>query len=184
MSETNLQTVYAFDPAGHYTGEALAQIDPLDGGLLLPDNCVTFAPAGKSNCYYTISEDKTSWVEHAWPGDAASCVGIFIEHTDHCEWAEQMRKRFEELCDASTKYHIVRDEPDLTMTVEAIPEKTDEEKASETAEQELRDFDSELSALKDRMALAMLQGNDDQVAALKTEYAALMAGDQTLEEVA
>lgn len=184
MSETNLQTVYAFDTAGHYTGEALAQIDPLDGGLLLPDNCVTFAPANKSNCYYTINENKTAWEEHTWPGDASACVGIFIEHTDHCQWAEEMRKRFEELCEASTRYQIVRDESDLCMTVEAIPEKTEEELASEGAEQALRDFDDELSALKDRLALAMLQGNDDQVAALKTEYAALMAGDQTLEEVA
>lgn len=175
MSETNLQTVYAFDTAGHYTGEALAQMDPLDGGLLLPDNCVTFAPANKSNCYYTISKDKTSWDEHKWPGDAASCVGIFIEHTDHCEWAEKMRKYFEELCDASTKYQIVRDESDLCMTVEAIPEKTEEELASEEAEQALRDFDEALSSIKDRLALAQLNGDDEAVAALKAEYRALMS---------
>lgn len=174
MSETNLQTVYAFDTAGHYTGEALAQMDPLDGGLLLPDNCVTFAPEGKSNCYYTISEDKNSWVEHTWPGDASACVGIFIEHTDHCQWAEDMRKRFEELCEASTRYQIVRDESDLCMTVEAIPEKTEEELASEEAEQALRDFDEALSSIKDRLALALLNGDDEAVAALKAEYQALM----------
>ena len=81
----------------------------------------------------------------------------------------------EELCEASTKYHIVRDEPDLTMTVEEIPDKTDEEKASEAAEQALRDFDDELSALKDRLALAQLSGNDELVAQLKTEYQTLMS---------
>lgn len=177
-NETNLQTVYSFDQAGHYTGTALAQTDPLDGGLLLPDNCVTFAPPGRSNCYYTISADKSAWDEHQWPGDAASCVGIFIEHTDHCQWAEDMRKRMEELCEASTRYHIVRDEPDLTMTVEAIPDKTEEEEASEAAEQALRDFDDALSSIKDRLALAQLSGDDETVAALKEEYQALMSVEE------
>ncbi len=174
-AENGLQTVYSFDQAGHYVGEALAQTDPLDGGLLLPDNCVTFAPPIKSNCYYTINAEKTAWEEHQWPGDAAGCVGIFIEHTDHCEWAEKMRKRMEELCEASTKYRIVRDEPDLTMTVEAVPEKTEEEAASEEAEQALRDFDAQISALKDRMALAQLTGDDELIAQLKADYQALMS---------
>lgn len=172
-----LQTVYQFDQAGHYVGTALAQPDPTDGHLLLPDNCVTFAPAEKSNCYYTISSDKTSWEEHTWPGDAAACVGIFIEHTDHCQWAEEMRKRFDELCEASTKYQVVRDEADLCMTVEQIPEPTEEEKAQEAAEQALRDFDAQLASIKDRLAVAQLAGNDEQIAQLKTEYNTLMQGE-------
>lgn len=172
-----LQTVYQFDQAGRYVGTALAQPDPQDGHLLLPDNCVTFAPAGKSNCYYTISNDKTAWEEHQWPGDAAACVGIFIEHTDHCQWAEEMRKRFEELCDASTKYQVVRDEADLCMTVEQIPEPTEEEQASEAAEQALRDFDAQLSSLKDRISLAQLSGNAELITELQSEYKTLMEAE-------
>ena len=169
-----LITVYGFDQEGHYTGEVLAQVDPKDKILLVPDNCVTFSPGNDGTCYYTISEDKTQWIAHKWPGAAADCVGIFIEHTDHCQWAEKMRTRFEELCEASTKYHVVRDEGDLCMTVEAIPEKTAEELAEEAAEQELQDFDAQLSSLKDRMALAQLMGDTEQVAALQAEYKKLM----------
>ena len=105
MSENGLQTVYGFDQSGHYTGEVLAQTDPLDGGLLLPENCVTFAPANKSNCYYTINENKTAWEEHTWPGDASACVGVFIEHTDHCQWAEDMRKHLRNSMNVFAQFH-------------------------------------------------------------------------------
>ena len=177
MEENKLITVYGFDQAGHYTGEVFAQVDPIEKQLLLPENCVEFAPAGKSGCYYTINSNRTAWEEHRWPGDAASCVGIFIEHEDHCAWAEEMRKRFEELCEASTKYQIVRDEADLCMTVEQIPDKTEEEKAQEAADQALADFDAQLSSLKDRIALAQLAGNTELIASLQNEYKTLMEAE-------
>lgn len=171
-----LLTVYGFDQAGHFSGEVLAQVDPIEKKLLVPANCVEFAPGNESNYYYTINADKTAWEAHKWPGSAAECVGIFIEHTDHCAWAEEMRKRMEELCEASTKYHVVRDEADLCMTVEAIPEKTEEEQAAEEAQAQLDAFDAQVAALKDRLAIAQLSGNSELVSSLQEQYQSLIMG--------
>lgn len=55
-----------------------------------------------------------------------------------------------------------------------MPIPPEEEEAAE-ADRELSEFDSQISALKDRLATAMLMGDDDEVAALRAEYQALMA---------
>ena len=121
-----------------------------------------------------ISDDRTEWTAVKKPTSAAECVGLFVEHKDQCSYAHELRKLFEKLCEESDgKYHVVRDE-DLCQTVEPVPEPTEEETAAQVAEQELQDFDTQISELKDRMAIAQLCGNTELIANLQQEYADLM----------
>ena len=170
-----LVTVWRFDEHGYYDGEDMAQ-ELEDGSLILAEDCVTVKPECKPGYWYEISDDKKSWKAIKKPTTAAECVGIYIEHEDQSNFSHECRSLFEELCAASGgTYQVVRDEDDLCLTVEAVPEPTAEEIAADEAEQELQDFDSQLQDIKDRMAIAQLSGNTELIAQLQQEYSELMA---------
>lgn len=175
--KNELVPAYRFDEHGHFYQVSSAQVIKQKGELkpLCPQDCVLFAPEMKDGYWYVISDDRTEWTAVKKPTSAAECVGLFVEHKDQCSYAHELRKLFEELCAASDgKYHVVRDE-DLCQTVEPVPEPTEEETAAQAAEQELQDFDTQISELKDRMAIAQLCGNTELIANLQQEYADLMA---------
>lgn len=170
-------TCYRFDEHGFYYEESGAQVLKEGGDyvLHLPPDCVDFAPERKAGFWYQINDDKTAWTAIKKPTTAEECIGLFVEHEDQCHRSHELRKLFEDLCAASGgKYQVVRDEDDLCLTVEAVPEKTAEEIAADVAQDELNDFDSQLSAIKDRLLIAQLTGNTEQIETLKQEYQSLM----------
>lgn len=188
---------YQYDQHGHFCGLSSAQVVKADNvcvltnaikqiladrqielseglALMMPSDCVLFAPEGKEGYWYDLNDEKTAWEAVKKPTTAAECVDMFIEHEDQCEYAHECRRLFEELCAASDgKYQVTRDD-NLTLTVEAVPEPTAEETAAEAAEQALTDFDADLQALKDRMVIAQLNGDTELIAELQAEYKALM----------
>lgn len=174
----DIVTVYQFDEHGHYIGTVLTQVAELEGGQygpLVPDDCVTFAPPNDDDddLFFTISDDKTEWIGTPWPTSAAECVGIFLNHHDHCDWTNHMRELFEEFTQDNEEYELHRDE-DLTLTVIKTPDKTQEELEFEQAEAQLKEFDAQIESLKSRMSLAMLQNDQDTINQLRAEYAELM----------
>lgn len=181
----NIVTVYQFDEHGHYDGPALTQVVDLgDGkyGPLVPDDCVDFAPPAMTDTevFFTISDDKSQWIGTPWPTNAAECVGIFLKHHDHCDWTNHMREIFEKFTRDNEEYELHRDE-DLTLTVIKTPDKTQEELEFEQAEAQLKEFDVQIESLKSRMSLAMLQGDQETINALRLEYASLMSISTTEE---
>lgn len=181
----NIVTVYQFDNHGHYIGKSLTQVAELESGTygpLVPDDCVEFAPPSDTDLFFTISDDKSQWIGTPWPTNAAECVGIFLNHHDHCDWTNHMRELFEEFTAENEEYELHRDE-DLTLTVIKTPDKTLEELEFEQAEQQLKDFDAQIESLKSRMSLAMLQGEQETINALRIEYAELMGTSLTVEAV-
>ena len=188
---------YQYDQHGHYCGVSGAQVVMADdvcvltddikqiladrqieleegAAIMMPSDCVLFAPEMKDGYWYDLNDEKTAWEAVKKPTTAAECVGMFIEHEDQCEYAHECRRLFEGLCAASDgKYQVTRDD-NLTLTVEAVPEPTAEETAAEAAEQALTDFDTELQALKDRMVIAQLNGDTELITELQAEYKALM----------
>ena len=193
----DLVECYQYDQHGHFCGLSSAQVVKADdvcvltddikqilanrqielkegAAIMMPPDCVLFAPEGKEGYWYDLNDEKTAWEAVKKPTTAAECVGMFIEHEDQCEYAHECRRLFEELCAASDgKYQVTRDD-NLTLTVEAVPEPTAEETAAEAAEQALTDFDADLQALKDRMVIAQLNGDTELIAELQAEYKALM----------
>ena len=126
-------SVYSYDEHGHYMHAVAAMYDPLGGKLLVPEDCVAFAPdeTKLETAWAQLNDAKTEWVYTTKPTTAAECVGMSVKHTDQCPWAHEVRALFEKLCaEDSEHYRVVRDD-DLTQTVEAIPEKTLEEVRTE-----------------------------------------------------
>lgn len=119
--------------------------------------------------------DGAKWVAVPKPTKIDDLLGIVVSHKSDTLHDIEMRQLIQDLAEGVEGYRIVRGEgDDMTWSVEKISK---EEIEAQIMEAELSDFDSQVNALKDRMAVAMLQGNDEQVAALRAEYQTLMGGE-------
>lgn len=158
------------DEDGYFEGEK--QIGVGEGLFLSDDVVETPLPEGidltKSFARWTGAE----WVEEAKPTTPADCVALGpVSHQSTTARCNELRKLYEELTKGSEDYRLERGE-NLEWIVVEIPQ---EEKEAQEAESALSDFDGKLSSLKERMSLAMLQGNQEQVTALQGEYQKLMS---------
>ena len=141
-------------------------------GVFPPDRTTqTALPEDADLEKYFYKWDGTAWVAEAKPTKVEDLLGIVVSHKTTTAHDEEMRQLIQTLGTADG-YRIVRGEgDDLTWSVEKIPE---EEIAAQEAEAAISDFDAQMSSLKERMSLAMLQGDQEQVTALQSEYQALM----------
>ncbi len=165
--------MYYFDQAGYYEGDCLFQVME---GVFPPDRTTQTAlpeDADLDKNFYRWDGEK--WVAEAKPTKVEDLLGIVVSHKSDTLHDIEMRQLIQDLAEGVEGYRIVRGEvEDMTWAVEKIPA---EEIEAQAMEAELSDFDSQVSALKDRMEVAMLQGDDEAVAALRAEYNALMGGE-------
>lgn len=161
--------MYYFDEAGYYEGDCLFQVME---GVFPPDRTTQTAlpdDADREKNFYKW--DGAKWVVEPKPTKIDDLIGIVISHKSDTLHDIEMRQLIQKLGTAEG-YRIVRGEgDDMTWMVEKIPE---EEIAAQEAEAAISDFDSQMSSLKERMSLAMLQGDQEQVTALQAEYQNLM----------
>lgn len=157
------------DEDGFYEGEKQIGIGE---GLFLADDVVeTPLPEGIDLTKSFARWTGTEWVEEAKPTTAAECVALGpVSHQSTTARCNELRKLYEELTKGSEDYRLERGE-NLEWIVVEIPQ---EEKEAQAAEAAISDFDSQMSSLKERMSLAMLQGDQEQVASLQAEYKTLM----------
>ena len=162
-------TLYDYDAAGYFAGDCLVQV--LEG-VFPPDRTTkTPLPEGADLEKNFYRWDGTAWVAEAKPTKVDDLLGIVVSHKTQTAHDEEMRQLIQKLGTAEG-YRIVRGEgEDMTWMVEKISE---EEIAAQEAEAEISDFDSQMSSLKERMSLAMLQGDQEQVTALQAEYQTFM----------
>ena len=164
-----LLELYSYDEGGYFEGPILFQVME---GVFPPDRTTQIAlPEDADLEKYFYRWDGTAWVAEAKPTKVEDLLGIVVSHKTTTAHDEEMRQLIQKLGTAEG-YRIVRGEgDDLTWAVEKIPE---EEIAAQEAEAAIGDFDAQMSSLKERMSLAMLQGDQEQVTALQAEYQALM----------
>lgn len=162
--------MYYYDEAGYFEGDCLFQV--LEG-VFPPDRTTqTPLPEGADLEKNFYRWDGQKWVAEAKPTKIDDLLGIVVSHKSTTLHDEEMRQLIQELAEGVEGYRIVRGEgDDMTWAVEKIPE---EEIAAQEAEAAIGDFDSQMSSLKERMSLAMLQGDQEQVTALQAEYQNLM----------
>lgn len=161
--------LYAFDEDGYFDGPILFQVME---GVFPPDRTTkTALPEGADHQKNFYRWDGQKWVAEAKPTKVEDLLGIVVSHKTTTAHDEEMRQLIQKLGTAEG-YRIVRGEgDDMTWSVEKIPE---EEKEARAAEAAIGDFDAQMSSLKERMSLAMLQGDQEQVASLQAEYKTLM----------
>lgn len=165
--------LYYYDEDGFYEGSCLFQVME---GVFPPDRTTQTALPEDADLEKNFYKwDGAAWVAEAKPTKIDDLLGIVVSHKSTTLHDEEMRQLIQELAEGVEGYRIVRGEgEDMTWAVEKIPV---EEIEAQAMEAELSDFDSKVNALKDRMAVAMLQGDDEQVASLRAEYQTLMGGE-------
>lgn len=141
-------------------------------GMYLADDVVeTPLPEGIDLTKNYVLWTGAEWVVEAKPTTPADCVALGpVSHQSTTARCTELRKLYEELTKGSEDYRLERGE-NLEWIVVEIPQ---EEKEAQEAEAAISDFDSQMNSLKERMNLAMLQGDQEQVTALQAEYKTLM----------
>lgn len=76
-----------------------------------------------------------------------------------------------------TEQHEMKELGDLPEGATFEPVKSESELSYEKTEQELADFDNQISSIKDELLTAILLENTDTVATLKNKYKELMANN-------
>ena len=157
------------DEDGYYCGKSQQGIGE---GMHLSDDVVeTPLPEGIDLTKSFARWTGTEWVVEAKPTTAAECATLGpVSHQSTTARCNELRKLYEELTKGSEDYRLERGE-NLEWIVVEIPQ---EEKEAQEAEAAISDFDSQANAIKERLSTAILMGDDDQVASLKTEYQTLM----------
>lgn len=129
----NLIDVYEFDDEGFFFRTTLTQVDNETREIIgLPKNCTTLKPELKDGFFAKFDGEK--WIDIAKPSTAAECVGIVVPHKARSAHASELRKIFKDLTECSSTHRQVQ-LPDLSVTVEEIPQKTEEELINEAAEE-------------------------------------------------
>lgn len=157
------------DEDGYYVEPKLQGIGE---GMGLADDVVeTPLPEGVDLTKNYVRWTGDAWVVEAKPATAADCVALGpVSHQSTTARCNELRKLYEELTKGSEDYRLERGE-NLEWIVVKIPQ---EEKDAQEAEAAISDFDSQASALKDRLTTAIIMDDDEQVAALKAEYKELI----------
>ncbi len=162
----NLVPAYRYDGQGFYIGAERVQ-----EGILPPDDTLT-EPELKNGYWSKWSGKK--WTQVKKPTTAAECVGLSVKHEDNSAHAVELKALFKALCEADSAHYRVATNGELMQTVEAVPEDTTAEKALDTAEASASTLDSQISELKEQMALAQLLGDADMISEIQASYKTLI----------
>lgn len=165
-----LQTCYLYDEDKYFVDEVLCQKD--ENGLMLAADAVEQAPDVSLLAANFLKWDGEKWSAEKKPTTPEECAAIGdLPHDKQTPRIHELRQLFDAICEGSKSWRVEQDPDTLAKRVVPIP--PEEEEAAE-ADRELGEFDAQVASLKDRMSLAMLQGDEEEVAALRAEYKTLM----------
>ena len=163
-----MKILFKYDKDGYYSGQCFFQ--DLEG--VFPPSNTTEVPLSEGADLEGnfFKWDGNAWVAEAKPSCASDLVGTVISHESQTDHDIEMRELIQKF-GSEGGYRLRDRSADLSWEVELIPQ---EEIDLNAISQELSEFDSQVASLKDRMATAMLQGDEEQIASLKAEYQTLM----------
>lgn len=165
-----LQTCFQYDEDKYFVDEVLCQKD--GNGLMLAADAVEQAPDMGLLAANFLKWDGEKWTAEKKPTTPEECAAIGdLPHDKQTPRIHELRQLFDAICEGSKSWRVEQDPETLAKRVVPIP--PEEEEAAE-ADRELGEFDAQVASLKDRMSLAMLQGDEEEVAALRAEYKTLM----------
>ena len=121
----------------------------------MPPKATQTAPdAEMLKTHFAKWDNLSAWEYVKKPTTAADFEGIHVSHTSQTEHDREMRKLIQEITKNSTDYRIIRGskEEGLWWGVKKIPEKTQDEKDLEAAEQEEQEL---LQKLRDTDYIAI-----------------------------
>ena len=173
---SNTQTVYRYDAKGYYIGTSLAQF--LNNELLLPSDCTKEKPTFKGGYWSKFNGKK--WELEKIPASCAECIEQEFTCISNSPDRHNQEKKavIESLVNADSEHYKTVVNDSFVMSVEEIPEPTEEEKQQKEDEEKQQTLDRAIDELIKEMAQADLMGDEDWKAELRDQYQALINGDE------
>lgn len=164
-----LTPIFYFDNDGYFSRVGRAQ-KLEDGTVLMPSDATQSNPDNEKlkDHFAKWNKDSGVWEYEAKPTSAADFVGVRVSHKSQTEHDRELRQLLQDLVKADSEhFKVIRGtkEEGLYWSVEAIPEKTQDEKDLEAAKQEEQELQSFLNST-DYVAAKLAEG-----VATKEEYA-------------
>ena len=172
MSDTI--TGYHFDSDNlFYDGERIVQ--ELEGAPNFPPCVIGTKPALKDGYWYQC-KNKTSWTAIKKPTTCEEAIKSNLSAVANSpkEHDREVVALIQSLVNAdSENYRIKTDADTLVMSIEAIPEPTEEEKEIERKKSEEQETAQTVATLKADMLTAIATNNKEWLEELRAEYAEL-----------
>lgn len=166
-----LVPIFYFDDEKYFAYEGKAQ--KVGNDILMPGNATQVAPDAEklAKHFAKWDEEASEWTYEAKPTAAANFIGKHVSHKSQSAYNIEMRQLLQTLVNAdSAHFRVIRgsEEEGLWWSVEAIPEKTQDEKDLEQAK---ADEQKALAYLRstDYVAVKLAEG-----VATKEEYAEVL----------
>lgn len=169
----NFCIAYRYDSNGYLNGDTLWQ-QTADGYGVIPLT-TNKAPWGKgerdSAFFYRYDGEK--WLTVPKPTHPDELKGVTVRADDDTEHADELRALMHSF--EGEQYTVVNN--DGVLSLQPVPVITVSEEEQKLQAQ-LRELDEKTKVLKDRLALAILQDDEEEVAKIRAEYAALFTDEE------
>lgn len=123
------------DEDKYFCGYCTCMNDPATGEPLLPADVVN-ADAPEEDGKHWYKWDGAKWAAEAKPTTCAECVTLgAVSHKSQTARCAELRQIYQALVEADSEHFKITRGDELEWIVEAIPEKTEEEKLAEATEE-------------------------------------------------
>ena len=169
---SNTAIAYQFDGQGYYLSETLVQ--KMGDDYLIPSDTTMTKPTFKDG-YWTKWNGK-KWILDKIP---STCAEV-IERKMTCisngpgKHNQEVKAVMESLVESDKEHYKTVVSDDFVMTIEEIPEPTEEEKELEREQERQRALQVQIDELSKEMNKADLNGDEEWKADLRAEYARLI----------
>lgn len=140
---------YRYDVDGYFTEETMVQDNPKHPNdpsfALMPANCTLIQPPLKEGAWCKFVDGAWTYDEH--PKTCAEAIerGMSCISNSPNKRQQEIKSILEKLVKADEEHYKTNVDENLVMTIEVIPEKTEEEKYNEAAEEVRRTRDQKLN---------------------------------------
>ncbi len=172
----DVKNVYRFDNEGYFAGVCLAQI--VNNETLLPPDCTETKPTEKTG--YWLKWNGKKWENEKIPTSCAEAIENNVTCISNSPNAHNLEVKavLESLVNADSENYKIAVSDSFVMSIEEIPEPTEEEKQQKKDEEKQQALDVAIDDLIKEMAKADLMGDEDWKAELREQYNALMENEE------
>ena len=171
MSES--KTAYCYDDQGYLAGTCLINKN-IKGDWVVPKGATSEDPVFKGGYWQKWNGKK--WVNEKIPTTCADAIskGLTCISNGSGKHNQEVKAVLEALVAADSEHYKTVVSDKFVMSIEAIPEPTEEEKELEEEQRREAELQAAIDELSKEMDKAELNGDEEWKADLRAEYAKLM----------
>lgn len=175
MSTTHI--AYMYDQAGYYSGSCYVNQDK-QGKWAIPADTTLEVPTFKGGYWSKFNGKK--WELEKIPASCAECIEQEFTCISNSPDRHNQEKKavIESLVNADSEHYKTVVSDSFVMSVEEIPEPTEEEKQQKEDEEKDQALEQAIDELGKEMLKAQMCENKEWIAEIKAQYQTLMNGDE------